>query len=158
MATLEHLAAIEELIRHEPDLESDEFPERFVYFAPEFARWVADTLSGEACRQGRNRTPHEQTEQILYDFIIGRRLAYGSAYHPLDPLPAYLWELKTPDMRLFGWFPRRRHFIIVCGELKDNLRKRSWYTPYTDRVVAFRNTLDLDEPKSVAGVRQDEVL
>jgi hypothetical protein len=158
MATLEHLAATDKLISHDPDLENDEFPERFAYFAPDFDDWLAQTLAGLGRRHGRNRTPHEQAEQILYDFIIGRRLAYGSSYHPLDPLASHVWEFKTPDIRLFGWFPRRRHFVIVCGELKDNLKKRADYAPYIAGVVAFRDGLDLDEPKAVTGVRQDEVL
>ncbi|HJU19996.1 MAG TPA: hypothetical protein VJ770_26385 [Stellaceae bacterium] len=158
MATLEHLADRDELIRYEPDLESDEFPERYAYFTPDFDTWLAATLAEMGCRHGRNRTPYEQAEQILYDFVIGRRLAYGSAYHPLDPLAYHVWELKTPDLRLFGWFPKRRHFVIVCGELKDNLKKYSDYTPYIQKVISFRNALDLDKPKAVTGVSQNEIL
>jgi hypothetical protein len=158
MATLEHLATTDKLISHEPDLENGEFPERFIYFAPDFDAWLGQTLAGLDRRHRRNRTPYEQTEQILYNFIIGRRLAYGSGYHPLDPLSANVWELKSPDVRLFGWFPRRRYLVVVCGELKENLRKISDYTPHIRKVVAFRDALDLDEPKTVTGVRQDEVL
>ena len=107
---------------------------------------------------GRDRSPLEQAEQILYDFAIGRPLAYGSSYHPLDPQASYVWELKTPDIRLFGWFPKRRHLVIVCWELKDNLKKHSEYAPYVKRVTAFRDALDLDEPKAVTGVSRNDVL
>lgn len=158
MATLEDLIAAGKIAKHEADLENHELPERVVYFAPEFDAWSGGVLSGLGCQHGRNRTPYEQTEQILYEFVIGRRLAYGSAYHPLDPLSAHVWELKTPDVRLFGWFPQRGHLIIVCGELKENLRKISDYAPHVGKVVAFRDALDLDEPKAVTGVRQNEVL
>lgn len=158
MATLEHLVETSQLARHKPDLENYELPERVIYFAPEFDAWLGETLSGCASLSGRNRTPYEQTEQILYEFVVGRRLAYGSGYHPLDPLSAHVWELKTPDVRLFGWFPKRCHLVVVCGELKENLRKISDYTPHVGKVVAFRDALDLDEPKAVTGVRQNDVL
>ena len=36
MATLEHLADTDELIRHDPGLDDDEFPERYAYFTPNF--------------------------------------------------------------------------------------------------------------------------
>jgi hypothetical protein len=157
MATLEHLADNDKLIRHDPGLEDDEFPERYIYFAPDFDAQL-DALAQVGCLHGRNRTPYEQADQILYDFIIGRRLAYGSEYHPLDPLAHHTWEFKTPDLRLFGWFPKRRHFVIVCREFKDNLKKFADYAPHIQRVVDFRNALDLDEPKAVTGVNQNEVL
>jgi hypothetical protein len=157
MATLEHLADTDKLIRHDADLDNDEFAERNVYFAPEFdAQWP--TLAAVGRVHGRNRTPYEQAEQLLYEFITGRRLAYGSTYHPLDPYASHVWGLKTPDVRLFGWFPKRRHLVIVCREFKDNLKKFSAYAPYIQQVVEFRNTLDLDEPKAVAGVSENEVL
>jgi hypothetical protein len=157
MATLEHLVDRDNLIRHEPDLEDDEFAERYVYFAPDFDAGLG-TLADVGCLHGRNRTPYEQVEQLLYDFVIGRRLAYGSSYHPLDPLTSRVWVLKTPDVRLFGWFPKRRHFVITCREFKDNLKNFTAYTPYVQHVADFRSALDLDEPKAVTGVSQSEVL
>lgn len=158
MATLEELVAAGNLLEYEADLEDAEFPERAVYFTPDFDAWVAGTLAGLVRRKGRNMSPYEQAEQRLYEFVIGKRLAYGSEFHPLDPLTASVWELKVADVRLFGWFPKRRHFIIVRAELKEKLRKHSDYAPHIARVVAFRDALDLDEPKAVTGVRQDEVI
>lgn len=157
MATLEHLADSDKVIRHEPDLEDDEFAERYAYFAPAFDVSLS-ALRAIGCLHGRKLTPYEQTERILYDYVIGVRLAYGSDYHPLDPLGFHTWELKTPDVRLFGWFPRRRHFIIVCWRLKDDLKPAAKYASPIQEVVDFRNLLDLDEPKAVTGVRADEVL
>lgn len=157
MATLEHLADTAKLIRHDPDLEDDEFAERYIYFAPDLeAGWAALAQIGQL--HGRNRTPFEQAEQLLYAFAIGRRLTYGSTYHPLDPYSSHAWGFKTPDLRLFGWFPKRRHFIIVCREFKDNLANFSAYAPYIQQVVEFRNALDLDDPKAVMAVSQNEVL
>jgi len=157
MATLEHLADTNKLIRHDPGLEDDEFPERYAYFTASFDASLG-ALAAIGCQHGRNRTPYEQADQILYEFVIGKQLAYGSEYHPLDPLASYVWELKTPDVRLFGWFPKRRHFVIMRWQLKDCLKKHSSYAPYVREVVDFRNALDLDEPKAVMGVTRNEVI
>jgi hypothetical protein len=158
MATLEHLVATGRLLQHAPDLEDSEQVERVLYLAPEFDEWLGTTLYALGRKQGRNRTPYEQAEQMLYEYVIGRRLAYGTGFHPLDPLAAHVWEVKTPDVRLFGWFARRSHMILVCGDLKDHLRTHAAYAPYVARVLAYRNALDLDEPKAVVGVRHNEVL
>jgi hypothetical protein len=158
MATLEHLVATSRLLQHAPDLEDGEQFERVLYLTPEFDVWLGKTLSALGHMHGRNRTPYEQAEQILYEYVVGRRLAYGTGFHPLDPLASHVWELKTPDLRLFGWFARRSHLILVCAELKDHLSRSAAYAPYVARVVAYRNALELDEPKAVVGVRYDEVL
>ncbi len=157
MATLEHLADTDKLICHDAGLEDDEFPDRYAYFAPDFDASLT-ALAAIGRLHGRNRTPYEQADQILYEFVIGKSLAYGSEYHPLDPLASHVWELKTPDIRLFGWFPKRRHFVIVRWQLKDCLKKHSDYAPYVREVVEFRNALDLDEPKAVVGVTRNEVI
>ena len=103
-------------------------------------------------------TPHEQVEQIFFDFVIGRPLAYGVHYRKLDPLAAHTWELKTEDMRLFGWFAHKAHFVAVCGAPKKAIRKFKDYAPFIRCVVQFRTTLDLDEPKAVTGVNHDAIL
>ena len=86
MATLATLAAIGTLIRHEPDLEPGEQPSRFTYFAPAAYAWCLSDLPGMARDRGRNETPYEQVEQLLYDVAIGRPMAYSLDYRKLEPL------------------------------------------------------------------------
>jgi hypothetical protein len=158
MATLEHLAATNKLLKHEPDLDDHELPERIAYFAPDFDEWLEAGLWSLDAKRGRDLTPFEQVEQILYEFVIGHPMAYSVDYRKLEPLRVHVWELKTPDVRLFGWFPRKATIVLVCGTLKENVNKFKAYTPFVEAVAAFRNAIDLDEPKSVTGVRQNEVL
>ena len=158
MATLCNLSHAGALIRHDPDLENDEQPLRYVYLAPEVDAWISTTLATAPVDRSRQLTPFEQVEQRLYDFAIGRPMAYGTEYHPLDPLGQAVWELKTVDVRLIGWFARRATFIIVCGRLKGELRKAKLYAPCIEHVVRFRNGLDLDPPKAITGVSRNDVL
>jgi len=158
MATLEHLIATGKLKKHEPDLEDAELPERVVCFTPELDTWLYDVLRIASRDRGRDLTPFEQTEQIFYDFVIGRPMAYSIHIRQLDPLRQHVWELKTTDVRILGWFPKKAHFVAVCGALKKVIPRAKHYAPLINSVVDFRATLDLDEPKSIEGATLNVVL
>ena len=158
MATLEQLAAGGQLIRHEPDFEQWEMPSRFILYPPEFPGWYEGDFKNAPRVRGRNLSPYEQAEQILYEFMLGRPMAYDVDYKKLGPLGQHVWELKTPDVRIFGWFARRRYFVAVRGELKDKIPNAKLYGPYIESVVNFRTALDLDLPKAVTEIAKDAIL
>jgi hypothetical protein len=158
MSTLKELADAGHLVEYHPDMEADEMPERWVYFSPSFETWAASVLPMLKRDRGRNLFPNEQVEQTLFDFVKGRPLAYDLKYKKLDPVGNHVWELKTEDVRLIGWFPRPRHFVIVVGEMKVNLKRAADYKPYIENAVNFRTQLDLDEPKSVLGAKREAIL
>lgn len=158
MATLEHLIAAGVLIAHEADLEQHEFPERCVSYTPDLDVWLDGDLKAVPKKRGRNETPSEQVEQLFYEFIVGEPMAYDVDIKKLDPLGWHVWEFKTPDVRIIGWIVRKRHFIGVCGELKDNIPHAKNYKPYIAKVVDYRNGLDLDAPKQIEGVALRDVL
>jgi hypothetical protein len=109
-------------------------------------------------RRARNLSPFEQVGQIFYDFARGRPMAYTVDYKKLEPHVDHVWEFKTPDMRIFGWFARKGHFIASCGGFKENLTSRKFYLPYIEATLNFCNSLDLNEPKKITGVGRDAVL
>lgn len=158
MSTLAQLADLKKLKKHEPDMERDEFPDRHAYLSLEASAWMEATLVSERRDRGRDLTPYEQVDQMLYDFIIGRPLAYDQQRKKLDPLTQHVWELKTEDVRLIGWFPKRKNFVVVCGQMKRDLPKARLYGPCIRHTIWFRENLDLDEPKSVTGVRYNDIL
>lgn len=150
MATLEHLVSIGKLKKHDPDLEHTEFPERHVYLAPGADAWFVSMLGNAMRIRGRNLTPVEQVEQFLYDFVRGVPINHFQR-KKLDPFGLHVWELKTADVRLFGWFARKKHFVVACGEMKMNLLAANLYKPHIAAVVSFRGCLDLDDPKTLTG-------
>ena len=158
MATLAMLTAEGTVIRHEPDLERWEQPTRFTYFAPGAHAWCSTDLKAMARDRGRNETPHEQVEQLLYEFAIGRPMAYALDYRKLDPLGQHVWELKTVDVGLVGWFARKGCIVIVRAEMKRVLQSAKLYRPLIEATVAFRTSLDLDPPKEITGVLHHDVL
>ncbi len=129
-----------------------------MFFAPDFNQWLATDLQPVPRLSGRKITPYEQAEQILYDYVIGRPMAYSVDYRKLEPLTQHVWEFKTPDVRLIGWVPKKANIILVRGELKNNLKKFKDYAPYVADVVVFRDALDLDPPKYITGVRANDIL
>ena len=84
-------------------------------------------------------------------------MIYARDRRLLDPVGFHTWELRTPDVRVFGWLPARRHFIAVSGEMKRRLKPSSKYTPFIQGVVAFRDALDLDAPKALTGVATHDI-
>lgn len=157
MATLEHLRATGQLIKHKPALERDEMPSRVVYFSPGFDTWLKADLMPVPRLNGRATTPYEQAEQALYEFIIGRPLAYDVTHRKLDPHSQHVWEFKPPDVRLFGWPPQKGNIVLVRGALKKDVPKHKFYAPYITSVCDFRTKLDLDEPKSIEGTKLNVV-
>jgi hypothetical protein len=158
MATLFDLTVAGALIRHLPDLRPTELSERAVYFSPGFDQWISGSLALVSRIGGRQLSPFEQTEQILYDYVIGRPMAYGVHHKKLEPLTQHVWELRVPDVRLIGWIPKKAHIILVRGDLKSNLASFRSYEPLISDVIAFRTALNLDLPKFVTGVLANEIL
>jgi hypothetical protein len=164
MATLEQLVEQGILRKHEADLESWEMPERHVYVTETFD-FAASFVAVAPKVRGRNLSAGEQVEQLLYEYVLGRPMTYSVHYRKLDPLSQHVWEFKTPDIRVFGWFARRRHFIATFAEFKDNLSKEkqkkstnTLYRPYIDHAITTRGQIPLDEPKLITGLSYADVL
>ncbi|WP_158047080.1 hypothetical protein [Skermanella pratensis] len=157
MATLEHLWAKGTLVKFEANLAPHELPHRSVYFAAQFDEWIEAVLYDEwSDARGRDMSPYEQVEAIFVDFVKGWPMVYGVHKKLLRPETRGIWSLRTPDVRIFGWFPALGTFLAVRGAMKRNLKQPMDYREHIDHVADFRDALPLDEPKSIAGTRPDE--
>lgn len=158
MATPVHPCGQGVLIRYEAELEPEVLPERVIHLTPQFQKWLEHALPKERRDRGRQLSPIEQVEEIFRHFILGRPMGYDVHRKLLDPVGLGVWEIKTVDVRMLGWFPCHRTFIAAVGVMKRMLPRRRDYRPHIDAVVAIRNGLDLDEPKFLTGVRVDDIL
>lgn len=70
----------------------------------------------------------------------------------------FVWEFKTPDIRVFGWIPMRDVFICAFGDMKDEIETRNLYGRYIAQTIYVRNNLELDEPRYVASGEYHDVL
>ena len=109
-------------------------------------------------RFGSEIAPIEQLDDFLGSYCAGEVLMFERQFRPLVHIDKGIWELKTIDLRLFGWFHRRDCF--VCSAVDDATRVKSipLYSGYRDQAVHDRSTLDLDEPKFISGDDPNDVV
>jgi hypothetical protein len=163
MATLHILAgrAPPALHKIEVPLDRGEQPERLIYGFPEFTRWITEDLpSLETGRLKAADKPREQLDNVLYRWIAGKDVAYGKMFKDLMPGREEVWEMKTADLRVFGWMYRPRIFIAVFGDYADSYKGRNPSANYTTArnwVKTARDSLDIDRPKFATGSFDDLV-
>jgi len=76
----------------------------------------------------------------------------------MRPKEADVFELVTPDVRIFGWFPRKDVFVAVAGDVMENTHGHDLYPGYRNMVIRQRELLDLDEPKWTPGASENDVI
>ncbi|WP_342714096.1 hypothetical protein [Bradyrhizobium sp. B039] len=161
MATFDSLLAEKQLIPVVLKLRPGQFPERKIYAFPECVDWMKSEVPRMATgRVASDFTPHEQLVLRIRQWIAGEPMAYGPMFHDMDPREDNVWELKTADLRIFGWMYRPRQFIAVKGGYADDYKEPTKTKNYADdrrEVVVARDTLPLDGEKFAVGAFDDLV-
>jgi hypothetical protein len=63
-----------------------------------------------------------------------------------------IWELKTEDIRIFGFFHKKDCFIGVVADDATRIKTYDLYHGYANvNCRRFREAIDLDNPKCVLG-------
>jgi len=154
MATLAKLIEDGVVVRIDVELDG-KIPWRELYAypaqgAPNYVlTWLRDTLPGLVSSAiGADETPEEQLYALLELYTVGERLNIGM-YKPMRPQTDGVWELRTTDTRLFGWFHRRDCFIAVFADETERLHKyHSLYVGYRNEILKLRNALIWTNPNS----------
>jgi hypothetical protein len=92
--------------------------------------------------------------------MAGDPMREGRWFHDLTPKENGVWELKTFDLRIFGWMYRPREFIAFRGGYADDYKEPTKTKNYADErraVVEARDALPLDNEKFVVGDYDDLV-
>ena len=152
MSTLAELDQQGVLHKLDPQLGPREQEERLIYASPKFAKWVVEELPQLGSDRGLEVMPSGQLDALFADFTKGEVLTYDHQFKPLHPRRDHTWELKTADVRVFGWFVRMDCFIAVVAATKAFLLEHKGIVAgYVGEVVRFRDALNLDPPKFVEG-------
>jgi hypothetical protein len=125
---------------------------RTIYASPNLHQWITGTLPGMVSAWGIELTPEEQVFALATSFCAGERLVFGTQFKPLTHITDGIWELKTDDIRIFGWFSRKDCFIGAVADDATKIKKHDLYFGYANVTTRrFRYLLDLDKPKHVPG-------
>jgi hypothetical protein len=151
MATLSELADRGDLFRLDPELPANELENRFVYLSPKLRDWMANTLPDLVSDWDAELTPQEEVAQLFETFCSGVVLTYDKDFKPLYYTKDGAWELRTIDIRIFGWFPEKNYFVGVVANTAKNVHDHGLTQGHAGEACYFREALDLNEPKSIPG-------
>lgn len=163
MATVAELVNRGELISFDVGLENFEFAHRRIFGTPEFRDWIDKVLPGmEEGTTGASNTPLEQVDELFFKFTIGEPLSVNRRFRPLlyrgSHSPKHIWEMKTQDVRIFGWFYKMDCFVCAFGESADTVKGEDLYQTMAAKTNYVREHLNLDPPKCVTEGSYENVL
>ena len=151
MATVLQLQDVGKLVKLDPALEAGELEHRCIYALPGMIPRLRDELPAWTSQWKVEISPLEQYDAFLEVFCSGETLTFGPQFRPLNHLGEGIWEMKTPDLRIFGWFNVVDSFIAGAIDLAWNVKNGNLYAGHCGVVAHHRRLLDLDEPKFVRG-------
>lgn len=156
MATLIELCERGHLVALGGGLNDHEQPERLLYAFPHVVQWLDEILPDlEPDFHEGKQDPLEQADELLYDFVSGEDFSFYDKSHSMLPTDPGVWELKTRDLRLFGWFASKRVFVVAEINSAFLCKQHDLYRGYRESVIRRRGLLDLDEPKFILGEYED---
>lgn len=156
MATIAELLGLRRLFKLDPQLEDDEQELRLIYTSPQLKTWFENDLPKVRSFFGTETDPLEDFVALSAAYASGLPLVFDrqfKAFHkrPFEPIGDGVWYLKTPDLRIFGWFIARDCFVGVVANTFELVKKHDLYQGHRGDVIRFRDALPLDEPKFVPG-------
>src|SRR5690349_10669614 len=122
MATILDLRNEGALIKLDPVLEAPAQEFREIDLFPEFAVWARDVLPNLDSTWDIETRPLAQFDDLVSLFCSGDPLVYEWQFHPIQHVHDGVWMLKTADLRLFGWFPKKDHFIALSGHSAQHVK------------------------------------
>ena len=160
MATVLELCESLRLREISPELEPQELVHRCLYGTPDFVTWLENELPGYASDPVNiDMSPLEQVAVVFHAYVVGLPFSTDRRFKKLSWTPQHhIWEIKTDDIRIFGWIPRRDAFICCFGDLKSEIEIFRKYGLYIARTKYVRENMNLDEPKCVEGKDYNDVI
>jgi hypothetical protein len=139
------------LIKLDPALEAREQEWRTIYILPRVEPRIRTDLPAWQSHWEIEQSPVQQMDSLLEIFCSGETLTFEHRFRPLVHRADGIWELNTPDLRFFGWFPHKDCFIGGAFDTAFNVKNANLYRGYANEVTYHRGLLNLDEPKFIPG-------
>ncbi len=122
----------------------------------EAGKWLQDELPKVKTYFEESLPAEQQVFSYLQRFVQGETFICENhvELRELRRAPNDVWELKTTDVRLFGWFFTATDFICTHCADKNEIAKIEdergidIYQVHMNKTVAVRNELDIAPPHS----------
>jgi len=151
MATLSTLVQESRLFRVTIKLKPGQFDDRLLYAFPECLEWMRTEVPKMKTGVIKSDfTPRDQLGVRLTEWITGKQMVETRMFRHMKPLTDDVIELKTDDLRIFGWLYQAGKFIAVRGGYTDDYKGQNKKKNYEDEVKAVveaRDALPLDGEK-----------
>jgi hypothetical protein len=158
MATIMHLEKIGVLAKLDAQLSYRQQEFRCFYASQKLVSWLQKELSDAVSQHNLDQTPSEQVDALLESYCSGKELIYEWTFRDIKPIGSGVWELKTADVRIFGWFHQKDVFVGVAAGFAWWIKQQKNYGAYREEVLRFIEGLDLDEPKCLMGGVADGII
>lgn len=159
MPAISDLLESRAIVRIEVELAAHEQPLRLLYGTPQFIDWLQGLLEGAAPpRPLSHMSAAEQIDDLFYAFSSGAPMIFNRQFRAIRLEDHAVWELKTPDIRIFGWFMAKDCFVAVFGNWADIIKDHDLYRGYRIAIRRLRRELGIDATLCVKGSAPDDVL
>jgi len=158
MATILQLVEQGSLVKLDPALVASVQEMRVIYMSPDLKRRIEEAVPAMGSNWNIEVTPLEQLDALVALFAAGDQLVLPNDFRPIQHIKDGIWELKTADLRMFGWFYKKDCFVGHRIDQTQHIKDHKLYYGYATEVARFRDQLDLDEPKFVPGDDPNDVV
>lgn len=157
MATLLDLKN-KELFWLDPNLGASDQEIRSIYGSTRVRDWIRDVLPTAASQWNLDESPAQQLDSFMEIYALGEPLTFRHQFSPIRYRGEGIWELKTADIRMFGWFYEKDVFIASAIDEAWRVKEHNLYQGYAGEAVRFRTQIDLDGGKHVQGEDPNNVI
>jgi hypothetical protein len=158
MATILEITKTGALRKLDAELSHRQQELRCLYATPKLVQWIENDLLHADSQHNLEQSPAEQVDALLEVYCSGEVLDYGWAFKEIKPIEHGVWEFKTADVRIFGWFHRVDVFVGVIADFKWRILENRLYAVYRNEVSRFMAQINPDEPKCLMGGVEDGVI
>jgi hypothetical protein len=136
----------------------DELPERGLLGTSRLFDFLEHELPGVAS-QDVSLSALEQVANLFGRYLRDRPLVLSSPISPIRHLERAIWELKTLDVRVFGWFASKDTMIIDAGcDVKLLKSGKLNYSGFINQTEYVRKTLGFAPADYIQGTQPHDIL
>jgi hypothetical protein len=159
MSTIDRLVETSALLRIDVAMGTRDQHMRLLYGTRSFTAWLDELLKGaEPKNRLGDATPAEQIDELFHAYLTGMPLVFVRQFRTIRAEKGAVWEFKTPDIRIFGWFMKKDCFVGVFGNWADEVKDHDLYRGYRIQIRRLRRDLGIDDTLCVQGVAPGDVI